>query len=341
MAISVLMTVFNGQRWLREAIDSVLNQTYSDFEFLIVDDGSTDGTPDILEQAARRDGRIRVIRHENMGVSRSANLALREAKHDWVARFDADDLMTLDRLERQVAFLEANPDVVVASCLADYIDDEGRNAGYYDNPLTTRSEVQQWIDSGKVIYFIQSGAIMRRDIVELVGGYRPEFTVTEDTDLWNRIAEAGYSVLVQPVVLMQVRVHGSSLTRSSLMLQARQFRWLEDCAARRRSGRPEISFDSFLKQERESNVLARMNIARKDYGSILYKRAAIERTGGSLLAMLMFLGLATLMYPSYAIGNVWGKAFRPRVRREEAIEATAPAPGDVDPMEDRRSDRAA
>lgn len=309
MAISVLMTVFNGQQWLDEAIRSVLDQTYTDFEFIIVDDGSTDATPDILRRSARNDPRIRVISQENMGVSRSVNRALTEAKYEWIARFDADDLMMPDRLERQVAFLDANPDVAVASCFAIYIDDDGNTVGHYDNPLTSRAEVRRWIDSGRVIYFIQSGAIMRRDAVQAVGGYRPEFSVTEDTDLWNRIAEAGYTVLVQPEVLMQVRVHARSLTRTSLKLQAQQFRWLEDGARRRRSGEAELSFESFIERETQASAFRRLNIARQDQGRILYKQAAISRTQGANIVMMAQLGAAFALFPSHVLSNIRAKAF--------------------------------
>ena len=101
--ISVLMTVYNGERWLAEAIESVLKQTYTDFEFLITDDGSTDGTLEIAKRYARRDSRLSVISHPNWGISRSVNHALGLLKTDWVARFDSDDVMEPNRLERQLA----------------------------------------------------------------------------------------------------------------------------------------------------------------------------------------------------------------------------------------------
>jgi len=313
MAISVIMTVFNGQQWLEEAIQSVLDQTFSEFEFIIVDDGSTDGTPEILKRAAARDGRVRVISQENMGVSRSVNRVLLEARYGWIARMDADDVMAPDRLERQLAFVADNPDVSVVSCFADYIDEGGKTIGECHNPLTSRSVVRNWIDSGKVIHMIQSGAMFRRDVVLSVGGYRPEFNVTEDTDLWNRVAEAGHTVIVQPEVLMQVRVHSRSLTRSSLWLQARQFRWLEDGARRRRASQPEISFDEFMNQDRHRPILSLLNIARRDLGQLLYKRAAISRTAGSTSAMLTFFTASMLVYPSHAIDNVWRKRLRTMV----------------------------
>ena len=179
------------------------------------------------------------------------------------------------------------------------------------------------------------------DIVEQVGGYRPEFTVTEDTDLWNRIAEAGHSVLVQPETLMQVRIHESSLTRSSLLHQARQFRWLESGARRRRSGDPEVSFEAFLENERRANPLRRMNTLRQDYGQVFYKRAAIARTNRSVPAMLAMLGAATLLFPSHALSNVWRKAFRAPARALAADKNTRDAPIDRNKTDCCQNDEAA
>lgn len=310
MAISVLMTVYNGERWLAEAIQSVLNQTYTAFEFLIVDDGSTDATPDILKRAAARDDRIRLFTHANMGVSRSVNRVLPHARNEWIARFDADDLMLPDRLERQMAFLRENPDVAVTSSFATYIDAKGNPVGHYTNPLTSREEVNAWLESGRVIHFIQSGAIVRKDVIEKVGGYRPEFNVTEDTDLWNRIAEAGYPVLVQPEILMQVRVHERSLTRSSMMLQVRQFRWLEDGARRRRAGEPEISFEQYMEHERQASLVHRLNVSRRDHGQVLFKHAALSHSRGATGTMLVQLAASIMLYPTHALHNVWSKWFR-------------------------------
>ena len=322
-SVSVLMTVYNGEAWLEEALASVLKQTYTAFEFVIVDDGSTDATPEILRKAAGRDSRIRLFEHENMGVSCSINRVLPHIRSEWIARFDADDVMLPYRLERQLAFLCAHPDVAVISCFADYIDSAGQTVGYYTNPLTSHSEVRHWLDTGKVLHFIQSGALVRRDAIEAVGGYRPEFNVTEDTDLWNRIAEAGYPVLVQPEVLMQVRVHARSLTRASMMLQVRQFRWLRDGALRRRSGRQELDFETFMAHEHRAWFPRRLNAARKDHGQVLFKRAALAHSSGGTLTMLLHLTASTLLYPSHTLSNMWSKWFHARSSLRTSTSAAA------------------
>lgn len=312
--ISVLMTVYNGERWLAEAIESVLNQTYSDFEFMIANDGSTDGTLEIAERYAALDSRISVISHPNWGISRSVNHALELLKTDWVARFDADDLMAPNRLERQLAFIEQYPDLAVGSCWARYIDSHGRVVGEYKNDLTTPEILSQRLAEGKVIYAVQSGSIIRKDVVQEVGGFRTGFDISEDTDLWNRIAERGYLVLVQPEFLLDVRVHPNSVTRTGSRKQAQQFRWLEITARERRAGRPEPTFQELLRAEREAPWYKRLNQARQDQGQVFYKAAAVARVNGHTALMAATLAGSMLLYPSYCVSNVWTKAVRSRFK---------------------------
>src|SRR5689334_11102780 len=116
--VTVVTPVYNGAAFLREAIDSILQQTFTDFEYLIIDDGSTDATPDLLREAARVDGRIRVVTREAAGVAVARNTGLSLARADLIAHQDADDLSLPDRLARQVAFLDAHPEVVMVGTFA-------------------------------------------------------------------------------------------------------------------------------------------------------------------------------------------------------------------------------
>jgi glycosyltransferase involved in cell wall biosynthesis len=121
-AISVAMSVYNGERFLAEAIESVLGQTFADLEFLIVDDGSTDGSRAMIEAYAAKDARIRPILRENRGLIASLNQMLDEARAPLVARMDADDVCLPERLAQQVAFLDAHPDYGVLGCWTVDID---------------------------------------------------------------------------------------------------------------------------------------------------------------------------------------------------------------------------
>lgn len=311
--ISVLMNVYNGERWLPEAIRSIQNQTMPDFELLIVDDGSTDATPRILAERAARDERIRVITQENKGVSRTLNEALPLARFDWIAHLDADDLAMPNRLERQLAFIERHPDLAVAACNAEYIDEQGETVGVHVNPFTSRAAVERWLERGKAIYFIHSGVIMRRDVIEEVGGYRHEFALSHDTDLWNRVAERGQLVLAQPEVLVRYRIHERGMTRNSFLRLAREMRWLEACARRRRTGRPEPSFRQFQDLERRASLSKRMNNRRKEYGQVLYKSATVARIRRDYPSLALHLGAAALLDPAPTLGKVWSKAVQPQL----------------------------
>src|SRR5688500_1611394 len=111
--VSVVMSIYNAERWLEEALDSVLAQSFSDFEFLLVDDGSTDGTARIIARYAARDDRCRVITKHNTGLSDSLNVGIERARGEWIARLDADDIAVPTRFEEQLTYLRKNPGVVL------------------------------------------------------------------------------------------------------------------------------------------------------------------------------------------------------------------------------------
>lgn len=121
--ISVVMSVYNGERYLGEAVESIFNQTFSDFEFIIINDGSTDRTPEILTEID--DPRAKVINQPNRGLTASLNRAIRLAKGEYIARMDADDISEPTRLERQVEVLDRDPDVVLVACWYEVIDEKG------------------------------------------------------------------------------------------------------------------------------------------------------------------------------------------------------------------------
>src|SRR5687768_11090116 len=124
--ISVVMSVYNAGRFLRPAVDSILAQTFSDFEFIIIDDGSTDRSPDVLREYAARDGRIRLTVRPNRGLTRTLNEAIKQARGEFVARMDCDDVALPDRFEKQLAYLRADPTIVCVGGYFELIDGKGR-----------------------------------------------------------------------------------------------------------------------------------------------------------------------------------------------------------------------
>lgn len=187
-AVSVAMSVYNGERFLAPAIESVLAQTMDQFEFLILDDGSSDASRAIAEGYAARDSRIRVIARENRGLVASLNQLLGEARAPLVARMDADDLCMPDRFARQLAFLDANSDHGVLGSRTSDIDEHGNpfplETG--EHPLT-HDEFLHNIDRGGPL-LAHPTVMYRRDVVLAAGGYHQAFRHCEDYDLWLRLA---------------------------------------------------------------------------------------------------------------------------------------------------------
>jgi glycosyltransferase involved in cell wall biosynthesis len=208
--VTVLLAVFNGAPLLRESIGSILAQTFADFELLVVDDGSTDETGKILNET--KDARLRVLKNErNLGLTRSLNRGLVEARGEFVARQDADDFSMPSRLEKQVAFLCRHPDVPLLGTCAWRTDPEGRVTGPNDLPAT--QEAIRWA-SVTDNPFLHTSVMFRREVVlGEFGGYDERYAICQDFELWNRIA-ARHPVANLRARLVRMREHASSMTRT-------------------------------------------------------------------------------------------------------------------------------
>jgi glycosyltransferase involved in cell wall biosynthesis len=177
------MAVHNGVPWVADAAQSVLAQTFGDLELVVVDDGSTDATCDVLTRIG--DPRVRLERRGHEGLTRALNHALRVARAELVARLDADDIALPERLARQVAFLEAHPEVGVLGTAAREIDGDGREVRVARPPENDGALRRALIRRNPMLH---STVMMRRPVVETVGGYDPRFAVAQDYELWMRLA---------------------------------------------------------------------------------------------------------------------------------------------------------
>ncbi|MBI4256891.1 glycosyltransferase [Candidatus Uhrbacteria bacterium] len=225
MKVSILMSVHNGKRFVRDAVLSLLAQTFRDFELLIVDDASTDTTPHILRELAAQDTRIRVItNHTNLGLTKSLNVALGQAQGDFVARMDADDIALPDRLEKQVAFLEAHLDVGMLGSAYQFINGNGNVIGE-KHPLTTDQELRHVLP--RYNPFLHSSIVIHKILLDRVHGYDEHFLRAQDYELWTRL-----SLLTKlanlPDILMQKRFTTSMVSFTTEREQIRfalRVRW--------------------------------------------------------------------------------------------------------------------
>ncbi len=185
--ITVAMSVYNNAPYLPHAIESIVAQTFSDFEFLIVNDGSTDESGEIIDRFARHDSRIRPIHQANAGLIASLNRIINEARAPLIARMDGDDIALPERFARQVAFLDANPDIGVLGTGCTVIEEDGRPSGYrFENVVSTDDILKDLINGPPLCH---PSVLMRRDVVRAVGGYHPAYRHCEDYDLWLRLSE--------------------------------------------------------------------------------------------------------------------------------------------------------
>jgi glycosyltransferase involved in cell wall biosynthesis len=214
--ISVVLAVFNGADYIVEAVDSILAQTYRDFELLVIDDGSTDQTRTILAPLAARDPRLRVLPEPHRGLVGSLNHGIKIARGNLIARMDADDAALPGRFAAQVAYLDANPDCVVVGTSILKVNADGQTA----TKTITTSSIKAWQQPtfDPLAFPPQIGgvphptAMIRASALAEVGGYRPYFYNAEDRDLWARLWNVG-RVHQLPEVALRYRVHTGSVTR--------------------------------------------------------------------------------------------------------------------------------
>lgn len=181
--VAVIMAVYNCEKWLRASIASILAQTFTNFELIVVDDGSTDSSLSIISEYARNDRRVRVIRKANTGLAESLNAAISISRSPYLARMDGDDICLPERFEKQVAFLESHPAIDILGGSAIVID----NAGNVSGRLMVRTTHEElchhiWTENP----FVHPTVMIRRTVFTTNGGYAPALRRGQDQDLWLR-----------------------------------------------------------------------------------------------------------------------------------------------------------
>jgi glycosyltransferase involved in cell wall biosynthesis len=206
--VTVVIPVYNRAQYVREAIDSILRQTYSDFELLLIDDGSTDGTGEVLRSYA--DERVRLVSHQsNLGIPRTRNEGVRLARGDYVAFLDSDDVAYSTRLERQVAFLDTHPDFAAVGAWVSWMDGTGRPISRVKRKPVSSREIAalRLLRSG-----VENSASMGRTTILRNYPHNEGCDVVSDFELWARIATR-HKLSNLPEVLVRRRLHGGQITK--------------------------------------------------------------------------------------------------------------------------------
>jgi len=211
------MSVYNGETYLRQAIDSILNQTYQDFEFIIVNDGSTDSSCDII--LSYKDPRIRMIDNQhNMGLTKSLNRGLEKAKGKFIARMDADDISLVDRFAIQMEIMEGH-EVDICGTAMQIIDGNSNIIGRMGPKNIVDSDLPASILDNSTC-LLHPTIMMKRSALEEVGGYNPDIRYAQDFDLWARMFLAGGKAVVIPATLVQYRQHSCQISQALRKNQA-------------------------------------------------------------------------------------------------------------------------
>ncbi len=214
--ISVIMSVYNGEKYLAEAIESVRSQTFKDWELIAVDDCSADNTKKILDKYSELDSRIKVYPNEvNMKLPSSLNKALALAKGKYIVRMDADDICLADRFEKQYEFMESNPEVDLSSCRFMTLKGDTVSSGGGGGRCDSEAVKALLLFTNPILH---PGVIAKSDIMKKMK-YDTSLTCTEDLELWTRYAAENYKMEIQDEYLMLYRIHDKQITGTTLERQ--------------------------------------------------------------------------------------------------------------------------
>lgn len=240
--VTVLLPVYNSEKYLGKSIDSVLDQTFNDFELIVVDDGSTDRSNAIVKAYMKRDSRIILIEQSNQGVVRSLNNALNVARGQFAARMDADDICLTDRLALQVAYLQQNHDAVIVGGHCYTIDEDGDAVGMIPVVLShdeINASLLRERTFGDRTHIVHPAVMFRTQAALKIGGYREEFRWAEDRDFFLRLGEVGELANLNEFILYY-RHHCESVSNTKAVIQ-QESAYKAIIEARKRRGLPPVS----------------------------------------------------------------------------------------------------
>jgi len=219
--ISVIMPTYNRARYIAEAIRSVQSQTLREWEMIVIDDGSTDGTEKIVREIAATDPRISYFKNEkNLGIAKTRNRGVSLAKADYVAMLDSDDVWASpDKLVKQISFLEQNKNFGIVGVNACFINEDGKAVGKRTNFPSEDVGIRKTELYRNIL--MQSGLLIRKSAIEKAGGYDSSFSIFDDHDLWLKIG-LDYKFMILPSVDLSYRVHKDGITMERRLKTARE-----------------------------------------------------------------------------------------------------------------------
>jgi len=220
--ISVIMSAYNSEKYIEEAIESILDQTFADFEFIIIDDASEDNTLDIIKSYQKSDQRIKLLRNNNnLGLTRSLNKALKHSQSEYIARMDADDISHPERFETQINYLKDNPGIDILGTTAYNINENGEIIKERTVPLSYTDIKKTILLANPVIH---SSVIMKKSSLKEINNYNETFKKVQDYELWFRALANDLIIENLPDKLLYYRVNDEYFNRKSLKYRITEFK---------------------------------------------------------------------------------------------------------------------
>lgn len=296
--ITVSINAYNGMPYLVDAVESIQNQTIKDWELLIVNDGSTDGTSEYLKKLT--DPRIRVLEQENRGTAASSNRAIADSKSEFIARMDADDISLPNRLEELLRFMDANPTVGMAGSQAVWFGEHG--IGKSLKLPTTHDEIWKALMGGYHA-MVHATLIMRTEVIKKVGGYWQYRQYDDDTDMMLRMGEASKLANIDKV-LYHYRILPGSLSGASMKRVRFSYDYSIELARLRGLGLPSMSPEAFAESLQSRAWWVRAADACEFHGRVQYRQAVQEMFNKKPLLGRLRLGWASLCAPRLTLQRV-------------------------------------
>ena len=257
--VSVVMTVFNREKIVAYSIKSVLSQSEKNFELIIVENGSTDNSLEIVKEYEKIDNRIKVIElKNNVGPAEGRNIGVKNTKSNLIFMLDSDDLMLPDALYHQKKFINSNPEAAVIGCLAEYINTKGEVFGKSSSSFYTKSDLEILIKNNKNIGIIFSGVFFKKDIFNKMGGFDKKHPYAEDLNLWHKFVENNYTILVQKKILVQYRIHENSTINKEFVNTQHYADWLKKSRIIKQENCKEQTFDEYLNNFNNKNIFLKI-----------------------------------------------------------------------------------
>lgn len=315
------MPAYNAERYIDRAIDSVLAQTFTDFELVIVDDVSSDRTCEIVEHRAAQDDRIRLFRNQvNGGVGPTIHRGIELSRAPLIGRLDADDMSTADRFEKQVALLDANPHFAVVGCYASHINEDDEVLSLSATGPASEAEFDEMRARGEPTMVFGGSALFTRKLYDEVGGFDPDLVNAEDLDLFDRMSDHGPVVAV-PEPLLLYRLHGTSNVRRTFFEGRQIHRFVRTRRRTINDGGRSISYDEYVAWEAGRPFWKRARTWLEDQAQLHYREGGLAYGNGDRVGFARHLLQAFVADPAFVAQRLWSQRLSPtaRLRRQQAL----------------------